>query len=193
MNDLQEIWNDIPESPSDEKVVENIISGKSVSEIDRFKKVLKVEMLASFGLLIPFWFAVDLMGVELFVLVCLVSIVGGILNLSTLWRLKRLELLDELREFLTNCIRILKSFVITFMLTVEIFACIVVVSAKSRIAPSLPWGEWLSASSGVLLIFLLIIINLTLFGYAWFFYIRRIKSLSGLLREINEAEVDAEA
>ena len=111
MNDLQEIWNDIPESPSDEKVMENIVSGKSVSEIDRFKKVLKIEMLASFGLLIPFWFAVDLMGVELFLLVLFVSIVGGILNLSTLWRLKRLELLDELREFLTNCIRILKSFV----------------------------------------------------------------------------------
>lgn len=191
MNDLQEIWNDIPESPSDEKVVEAIVSGKSASEIERFKKVLKFEMFASFGLLIPFWFAEELMGIELFSLVCLVSVVGGILNLSTLWRLKRLELLDDLREFLTNCISILKSFVIAFMLTVEIFACIVVVFAKSHIAENLPWGEWLSSSSGALLIFLLVVINLLLLGYAWFFYIRRIKSLSGLLREIDKFDADA--
>lgn len=186
MNDLQKIWNDIPESPISETEVEEVANRKSVTEIGRIKRVLKFEVYITFTLLVLLWFARDLLGVEMFFLFCAVTIIGGSLNLSTLWRLKRLELFQDLRHFLKGSIKVLRSFVTAFMLTVQVVGFIVALFVKSWKAAQQGWGEWLSSPDGLLLIFLLIMINAVLISYIWMFYIRRIKSLTSLLEEIDD-------
>ncbi len=187
MNDLQEIWNDIPQSPVSDTEVEEIVNRKSLSELERFKRLLKIETYSYFLLLIPLWFIHELFKIELFYLFCFVSIVGGLLNLGTLWRLKRLELFHDSRDFVVNCIKVLKSFVIGFMLTVLVVSLIVAVFMKSWTAETITWSEWLPSSDGLFLILLLSLINITLIGYAWVFYIRRIRSFSSLLQEIDDS------
>lgn len=186
MNDLQEIWDDIPERPVSETEVEEVANRKSVTEIGHIKRVLKFEVYVSFALLVPLWFARDLLTVEMFFLFCAVTILGGLLNLSTVWRLKRLELFQDLRHFLKGSIKVLRSFVTAFMLTVQIVGFIVALFVKSWKAAQQGWGEWLSSSDGLLLIFLLIVINAVLMGYVWILYIKRIKSLTSLLEEIDD-------
>ncbi len=187
MSDIQKIWNYIPESPFSEKEVEEVVNRKSISEVERFKQVLKLEVYISFILLVPLWFVKDLLRIEIFLLFCSISFIGCLLNYATLWRLKRLELYQELRHFLVSCIRVLKSFVIAFILTVQVVGLFVVLLIKSWKAESQGWGEWLSSSDGLLLALLLIVINAVLIGYAWVFYVRRIRSLVGLLREIDDS------
>jgi hypothetical protein len=128
-----------------------------------------------------------LLRIEIFFLFCSVAIIGSVVNFTTLWRLNRLELFQDLRHFLVSCIKILKSFVIVFVLTVQVVGFIVVLFVKSSKAELKGWGEWLSSYDGLLLALLLIVINTTLMSYIWIFYIRRIRSLVKLLNEIDES------
>lgn len=192
MSDLQEIWNDIPQSPVSEKDIEEVVNRNSLSELERFKRLLKIETYSYFLLLIPLWFTHYLFQIELFFLFCFVSVVGALLNLGTLWRLKRLELFHDSRDFLVNCIKVLKSFVIGFMITVLVVSLIVAVFMKSWTAEMITWSEWLPSSDGLFLIMLLSFINISLLGYAWIFYISRIRSFTELLRQMDEASENEE-
>ncbi len=185
MNDLQEIWNDIPESPLSEKEIEDTINRKSVSEMDRFKRVLKIENLVSGLLLILLLLLRDQLEVEIIVLFGGIAVVGWTLNFFTLWKVNQIEIFQGVRNFLVRCIRALKYFVIAFLLTVQFAGLFVMVIVKSIKAKSMDWPEWLASADGLLIILLMVLINVMLVSYAWVLYMKRIRSLTGLLREID--------
>lgn len=185
MSDLQKIWNDIPEDHLTEREIEDVINRKSVSEIESFKRVLKLEIYISSVLLIPLWLFSDLFESHIIILFGSIVIVGWMLNLFTLWKLKQLELFQSLKHFLVMCIKALKSFVIAFLLAVQAAGVFVIVTVKSLKANRLGWLEWLFSPDGLLLVLLLVVINAILISYAWVFYIKRIRSLTYLLKEID--------
>lgn len=185
MSDLQEMWNDIPEGSLSEKEIENPMNGKSVSELDRFKRVLKWEVYISGFVLVILWIT-HLLSPEMIKLVGTITIIGWVLNLFTLWKLNQIEPLQGVRQFLTKCIRALRYFVIAYFITIQMVGGIVTVLMKSWKAPGMEWMEWLSSADGLWLLLLLAIINVVLIAYMWMFYIRRIRALKRLLDEVEE-------
>ncbi len=185
MSDLQEIWNDISENSFSEKEIENTLNRKSLYETDRLKRVLKMENLVSGLLLIPLWLIRDQLEVKILVLFGGIAVVGWALNFLTLRKLNQIGMFQSGRDFLVQCIRALKYFVTAFLVTVQLAGFFLMLIVKSMKAKSVDWLKWMTSPDGLLIILLMVLINIFLVSYAWLFYIKRIRSLTSFLKEMD--------
>ncbi len=186
MSDLQEMWDKIPEKPLEEEDVEAIVNLKSKSEVDSFRKVLRLEMLIAWVLIVPFLFLHDYLKMELIILMGLNVFIGTILNVLTLGRLKKLELFENIKSFLVSSIKVFRAFVIMYLTVLLFVDLFMVVIMKFLLWDDKGWVEWLFSKDSTLLFILLVVINVIIIAYVWLIYVKRIQSLKTLLKEIEK-------
>ncbi len=185
MSDLQEIWNNIPESSLSEKEIGDAVNRKAVHETDRLKRVLKMENLVSALLMVLLGLLRDQFEVEIIVLCGGIAVAGLTLNFFTLRKLNQIRMFQGGRNFLVQCIRALKYFVTAFLLTVQLAGLFIMGIVKAMKAKNMDWVQWLASSDGLFIILLLVLINALLLSYAWVFYIQRIRTLTRFLKEMD--------
>lgn len=185
MKDIQELWNEIPEKSLQEDEISALLSRKSISEVDRFKRLLLVELYVSWGLAIVILFIHENAGKELTALIYITIFLGSLLNIITLRKIKKLQLLDDVRSFLKSALKVLKAFVTGFILTIQLIGVFVITASKSLKQDPISWLDWLSSEQGISIVVVFFIIEVTLISYAWVFYIKRIYSLKKILREMD--------
>jgi len=181
----KELWNEIPEKSLQEDEVNGILSRKSSSEVDRFKKLLQIELYLSWGLVIVVFFLQGRIANEITALIYVMVLLGSLLNIITLWQLRKLQLLDDVRSFLENALKALQAFVTGFILTSQIIILSVIIAFKFLKHNHLSWYEWLSSEQGTSIIAVFFIIEVILLWYAWQFYIKRIYALKKMLKEMD--------
>lgn len=185
MKNIQELWDEIPEKSLQEDEISALLNIRSQSEVDRFKKVLLVELFISWGLAIFVFFIDELIGKEVTILIYSTIFLGSILNIVTLKKLRKFQLLDDVRSFLNNALKTLKSFVTGFILSIQIVGVLVITAFRFLEQDHIPWKDWLFSERGISVIIVFFIIEIILISYAWIFYIKRIYSLKKILREMD--------
>lgn len=186
MKDLQDLWSEIREKPLGDNEFRAILDRKSIFEIERFKRLLLIELYISWGLAIVILVIHGHVGMEVVAMTCVTIFVGSVLNIITLRKIKKLQLLDDVRSFLENVLRVLKAFVTGFILTIQIIGIFVITAYKILKHGHIPWGDWLMSEQGISIIMIFLSIEVVLLSYAWVFYVRRIQSLEKILREMGE-------
>lgn len=183
MKDLQDLWNEISENPLEEDDLEAILSRKSISEVDRFKRLLYYELYVSWGLTILLFFMYQTMEKEIIMMVCIPVVFGSLLNIITLKKLKQLQLMDDVKSFLKKSLKVLKAFMTGFILTIQVVGILVIATLKFLRQDQISWVDWFLSEQGIILIVLFVIIEVILISYAWIFYYTRIRSLKRLLED----------
>ncbi|MEK6480939.1 hypothetical protein WJR50_25580 [Catalinimonas sp. 4WD22] len=186
MKDLQALWSEIQEKTLEEDEISAIANKKSVSELERFKHLLWIELYSSWALVVALFFFYEAVGDEITLLICITVLLGSLLNLITLKKLQKLQLLEDVKSFLKKIIKVLWSFVIGFIVSIQMVGVIVIITVKILRQDLMPWAEWFSTAEGISVIIVLFIIEVVLLSYAWIFYVRRIHSLKKLLEEMNQ-------
>lgn len=185
MTNLQDLWSEIPEKSLEEDEIIRLLSRKSISEVDRFKRLLLIEIYISWSLAIVIFFIHESVGKEITALICITVFIGSLLNIITLRKINQLELLDDVRRFLKSALKALKAFVTGFILTIQIIGVFVITTFKYLKQDHISWTDWLSSEQGMSIIIIFFIIEVILISYAWIFYIKRILSLNNILREMD--------
>lgn len=185
MKDLQDLWSEIQEKTLEEDEISAIVNRKSISELERFKRLLWIELYGSWALLVAIFFFYEVVGNEITLLICITVLFGSLLNMITLKKLQQLQLLEDVKSFLEKTIKVLWAFVIGFVLTIQIVGAIVITTVKILRQNLMPWADWFSSAEGTSAIVVLFVIEVVLLSYARVFYVTRIHSLKRLLEEMN--------
>lgn len=185
MKELEEMWDEIPERSLEEKDIEAIIGRKSMSELDRFKRVLSIELYVSWGLTLAVVLMHDSFGMEMKAMVGGMVVIGSLLNIITLIKLNKIELLEDVHSFINKSLNVLKTFVAGYILTLQIVGILVFIGFKAIRSNDMPWKEWILSSEGVSLLVLYLVIEAVLISYAWLIYFKRIQSLKNLQKELR--------
>lgn len=185
MKDIQQLWNEIPEKSLQEDEISAMLSRRSFSEVDRFKRLLLIELYTSWGLAIIIFLIDENVEKEIATLIYITVFLGSLLNIITLRKLKKLQLLDDIRSFLNNALKALKSFVTGFIISIQIIGIFVITAFKFLNQNHMSWLDWFSSEQGISIIIVFVFIEIILISYAWIFYIKRIYSLKKILREMN--------
>jgi len=181
MKDLQEIWDSIPEENSD--YLDGVIDAKSISEVDKIKKLLKVELVISWFCLVVTMLLRHLVQVEVLIFLVFLVVVASLLNLFVLNRLKDQELFKDVFSFIKNSIITLQAFVVSFLVLIQVFLFFSFFLLKANMNFSTAMKDDFYFRFGSVAV----LINVLLFAYAWYFYVRRIKALKGLLHDVEES------
>lgn len=185
MKDLQDLWSEIHEKTWEESDISAVVNRKSVSELERFKRLLYVELYGSWVLVVILFFFHKAVGKEITLLICLTVLLGSLLNIITLKKLQQLQLLEEVKSFLKKTIKVLWTFVIGFIVSIQMVGVIAIITVKMLRQDLTTWSEWLSSAAGTSVLIVLFVIEVVLLFYAWVFYVKRIHSLKRLLEEMN--------
>lgn len=185
MKDLQDLWSEIHEKTWEENDISAVVNRKSVSELERFKRLLYVELYGSWALLAILFFFHKAVGKEITLLICITVLLGSLLNMITLRKLQQLQLLEDVKSFLKKTIKVLWVFVIGFIVSIQMVGVIVTITVKIIRQDLMSWAEWLSSAEGTSVLIVLFVIEVVLFTYAYIFYVRRIHTLKRLLKEID--------
>ncbi|MDF9801333.1 putative membrane protein [Catalinimonas alkaloidigena] len=185
MKDLQDLWSEIQEKTLEEDEISAIVNRKSVSELVRFKRLLYVELYSSWALLAILFFFHKAVGNEITLLIFITVLLGTLLNIITLRKLQQLQLLEDVKSFLKKTIKVLWTFVIGFIVSIQMVGVIVIITVKILRQNLMSWSEWFSSAEGTSVLIVLFVIEVVLLSYAWIFYVRRIHSLKKLLEEMN--------
>ena len=186
MKELQEIWDNLPEKPISEDRVDAIVSRKSAYELDRFRKILMIELYASGLLLILFIPMGTFIRNELLFIILFTIAIATLLNLYTIYRLKKINLKRDVRTYLKSAIKFLKTFILHFILSIQVVGIITIYVLKTYLFPSQTWDTWLLSESGIFSILLLAFIEIILVVYARVFYFKRVFSLNKLLKDLGD-------
>lgn len=185
MKDLQDLWSEIQETTWEENDISAVVNRKSISELERFKRLLYVELYSSWVLVGALFFFHEAVGKEITLLICITVLLGSLLNLITLKKLQQLQLLEDVKSFLKKSIKVLRTFVFGFILTIQVVGVIAITTVKILRQDLMPWAAWFSSAEGTSVIVILFVIEVVLLSYAWIFYVRRIRSLKSLLEEVD--------
>ena len=184
MKELEEIWGEIPDQSLAEEDIDFIIGKKSHSELDKFKRVLSIELYVSLGLTLVLVLMHESVGMGMKVMTGGMVMIGSLINLVTLKSLNKIELLGDVKGFISKTLRILKRFLFGYLLTIQIVGIFVFTVIKALRSDAVPWKEWLLSDEGMLLLALYFVIEMALITYAWLFYYKRIESLKKLQKEL---------
>lgn len=184
MKELEEMWGDIPDQSLEEKDIDIIIGRKSHSELDKFKKVLSIELYVSLGLTLVLILMHESVGMGMKVMTGGMVIIGSLINIITLISLNKIELLEDVKRFIYKSLRILKRFLFGYILTIQVVGIIVFTVIKALRSDAVLWKDWLLSNEGLLLLALYFVIEVVLIAYAWLFYYKRIQSLKSLQKEL---------
>lgn len=185
MKDIEELWNEIPKKSLNENEINATLSRKSFSEVDSIKRLLEIELYSYWSIAIVIFYIQEIVGKEITYLIYVTAFLCTLLNIITLRKIKKLQLLDDVKSFLKNALRVLNAFVTGFLLTIQIVGVFVIAAVKILNPDSKPWPEWFLSDQGISTIILFLIIEVFLLYYAWKFYVKRIYSLKKILREMD--------
>lgn len=185
MKELQKIWDELPGKAMPEENMDAIVNRKSTYELDRFRKVLVIELYVAAALLVLFPLMLSILGKELVLILCFTMGMGTLLNIITIRKLNRIRLVSDVRTYLTSAIQFLRTFIIQFMASVQVIALLTLVIMKSAGYGPEGWMDWLFSSQGITLLALLALIEIVLLVYIRIFYLSRVLSLKKLLEEIG--------
>ena len=185
MKDLQELWDEIPVKALYEEDVEAIVSRKSSHELDRFKRLLLIELYITVAAVIALLFAYFLLAKEMTMVIGIAVFLGTLLNVVTLIKLNRLQLNSDIRTFLHEAIKFLHTFIAQYIVLVLVAGVLVIGLLKFAYLPHSSWADWLSSKTGIFLLSLCAVIIGMQAIYANVFYGKRIRALKAFLEEIN--------
>ncbi len=191
MKQLEDLWDEIPEKLLKADDISGALQRKSLSEVERIARLLKVELALFLVATVAFIFIQRNIDTAITYLFYSIAIFCTSLNLLTLNSIKKLQLVDDVGSFLKNALKVLKTFVAGFIASIQIVGVFMVSIVKMLDSKTYTWTAWIQSDQGISTLGLLLIIELALLYYAWVFYIKRIYALKGLISEMDPLPQDS--
>lgn len=184
MKELENIWAELPKQEVSSQKIDQYIEKKSKLELEIFGRILKIEIYVALGallLLLPFQKAIEM---EILMISFLAILTALILGLITMRKLKKIQFMSDVKVYLSDSIRFLKSYIWLFSISIQLVLMVTFFILKGLSIEEIGWMEWIFSGQGVNALLIALFIEIFSAVYAYMFYYRRILKLSKLLTEI---------
>ncbi|MFY0601732.1 MAG: hypothetical protein JXR03_18810 [Cyclobacteriaceae bacterium] len=185
MKDLQQLWDEIPETGLNKDDIKGIINRKSNSELNTFRRILITELIATTLLIIPIYFLINSVNKDFMRVIFTTVFLGYSLNVLTLIKLKEVRLISDVKTYLKSILKFLRTFVFRYIALLLIVEILVIVTLKTALNADNAWIDWFISKDGMITLSIVLLTMVALLIYARVFYVSRIRSIEKLLGEIE--------
>jgi len=185
MKQLQKIWGEASFDTPLPDDIKQVFDKKHVSEVGRFKSVMKIELIVSWIAMALLLIFHDLVPRNVFFFVSTVIVVASIVNIWAIVRLRDIIILHDTKSFLENSVKVIKRFVFVFIFSALLICLIVIVLLWHFSSASVNFSSWLMSKEGLSVLLVISSILSTLIFYARMVYYPRIRNLNILISEMN--------
>lgn len=177
MNNLYDVWNNIDSKAEMELICKGVAVDRHASDLEKFRKLLRLELLVGWCIGIVFLFYINLLSPTFIALFSFSLIIGTLLNLITLRKVTRFDFELNVQEFLVKSADLIKSFIYSFVVISQV---------------GILFSILLLQTLGLVILDNALFITLIVLGievffclYVYFFYLRRYISIRKMIHSLQ--------